>query len=64
MRIIVDYTTMTENKAIRTAKEINDQTGKPVEICNTVGNILYFRRKNYNILGMVTYAYRRTKKTC
>ena len=42
MRIIVDYTTMTENKASRTAKEINDQTGTPVEICNTVGNILYY----------------------
>ena len=42
MRIIVDYTTITENKAIRTEKEINDQTGTPGEICNTGGNILYY----------------------
>ena len=45
MRITVNNTTMTKEKAIMNAKQVNEQTGVTVEVCNLLGDkILYITK--------------------
>lgn len=41
-RITVNNITMTEEMAIKNAHEIYDQTGEPVEVCNSLGDTVLY----------------------
>lgn len=41
-RITVNNTTVKRDEAIMNAIEINDQTGVAVEVCNAIGDTIYF----------------------
>lgn len=41
-RITINNGSMTEEKAIKEAMEVYDQTGEPVEICNMLGDPVLF----------------------
>ena len=45
MRITVNNTTMTEEKAIMNAKQVNEQTGVSVEVCNMLGDTILYITK-------------------
>ena len=46
MRITVNNTTMTKEKAIMNAKQVNEQTGISDEVCNMLGDkIIYITKK-------------------
>ena len=42
MRITVNNVTMTEDMAIQNAVEINDETGLEVEVCNMLGDPIFY----------------------
>lgn len=50
MRITVDNTTMTKERAIKTAIEVNDQTGIEVEVCNILGDPIIYIKKDGTII--------------
>ena len=50
MRITVNNTTMTKKKAIMNAKQVNEQTGTSVEICNMLGDTILYITKSGRII--------------
>ena len=50
MRITVNNTTMTKEKAIMNAKKVNDQTGVSVEVCNMSGDTILYITKSGRII--------------
>lgn len=43
-RIIIDNGMMTKKKAIEIAKQYYKETGKPIEVCNMIGDtVLYLK---------------------
>ena len=50
MRITVNNTTMTKEKAIMNAKQVNEQTGVSVEVCNMLGDTILYITKNGRII--------------
>lgn len=43
-RITINNGTMTKKRAIEIAKQYHKETGKPVEVCNTIGDtVLYLK---------------------
>ena len=50
MRITVNNTTMTKEKAIMNAKQVNEQTGVPVEVCNMLGDTILYITENGRII--------------
>ena len=50
MRITVNNTTMTKEKAIMNAKQVNEQTGTSVEVCNMLGGTILYITKNGRII--------------
>ena len=50
MRITVNNTTMTKEKAIMNAKKVNEQTGVSVEVCNMLGKTIFYITKNGRII--------------
>ena len=50
MRITVNNTTITKEKAIMNAKKVTEQTGVPVEVCNMLGDTILYITKNGRIL--------------
>lgn len=44
-RIIIDNVVMTEKKAVEIAKQYNKETGKPVEVCNMIGDTVLYLKK-------------------
>lgn len=45
VRITVNNISTTEDMALENAKQIFDQTGSSVEICNTLGDTMYYINK-------------------
>ena len=41
---------MTKEKAIMNAKQVNEQTGVSVEICNMLGDTIFYITKNGRII--------------
>ena len=50
MRITVNNTTITKEKAIMNAKKVNEQTGVPVEVCNMLGGTILYITKSGRII--------------
>ena len=50
MRITVNNTTMTREKAIMNAKQINEQTGLSVEVCDMLGDTILYITKSGRII--------------
>lgn len=50
MRITVNNITMTKEKAIKTAIEVNDQTGIEVEVCNILGDPIIYVKEDGMII--------------
>ena len=50
MRITVNNTTMTKEKAIMNAKQVNEQTGSSVEVCNMLGDTIIYITKSGRII--------------
>ena len=50
MRITVNNTTITKEKAIMNAKQVNEQTGTSVEVCNMLGDTILYITKNGRII--------------
>lgn len=51
IRITINNGTMPEDKAIKEALEINDQTGEAVEVCRALGDtVLYISENGSKIL--------------
>ena len=46
MRITVNNTTMTKEKAIMNARQVNEQTGAAVEVCNMLGDTILYITKS------------------
>ena len=46
MRITVNNTTMTKEKAIMNAKQVNEQTGLSVEVCDMLGDTILYITKS------------------
>ena len=41
-RITVNNITITKKQALRDAAEYHDQTGEPIEVCDTLGDTIAF----------------------
>ena len=50
MIITVNNTTMTKEKSIMNAKQINEQTGASVEVCNMLGDTILYITKSGRII--------------
>ena len=50
MIITVNNSTITQEKAIMNAKQVNEQTGAPVEVCNMLGDTIHYITKNGRII--------------
>ena len=50
MRITVNNTTKKKKKAIMNAKQVNEQTGVPVEVCNMLGDTILYITKSGRII--------------
>ena len=50
MRITVNNSTMTKEKAIMNAKKVNEQTGESVEVCNMLGDTVLYITKSGRII--------------
>ena len=50
MRITVNQTTTTKEKAIMNAKQVNEQTGVSVEVCNMLGDTILYITKSGRII--------------
>ena len=50
MRITVNNTTMTKEKAIMNSKQVNEQTGVSVEVCNMLGDTILYITKSRRII--------------
>ena len=48
VKIIINNSTMSEDKAIKEALEINGQTGEAVEVCRTLGDTVLYISENSN----------------
>ena len=46
MRITINNTTMTKEKAIMNAKQVNEQTGVSVDVCNMLGDTILYITKS------------------
>lgn len=50
MRITVNNSTTTKEKAIRNEKQINEQTEVSVEVCNMLGDTILYITKSGRII--------------
>lgn len=50
MRITVNNKTMTKEKAIMNEKQVNEQTGTSVEVCNMLGDTILYITKSGRII--------------
>ena len=50
MKITVNNTTTTKDKAIMNAKQVNEQTGTSVEVCNMLGDTILYITKSGRII--------------
>ena len=50
MRITVNNSTMTTEKAIMNAKQVKEQTGVSVEVCNMLGDTILYITKSGRII--------------
>ena len=50
MRITVNNSTMTKEKAIMNANQVNEQTGASVEVCNMLGDTILYITKTGRII--------------
>lgn len=50
MIITVNNSTITKEKAIMNAKQVNEQIGVSVEICNMLGDTIFYITKNGRII--------------